>query len=349
MGLISIAVAIPVTHFLQVCFEIANDNEAPESWLVWSFNWRKLVFGPKAHRRWHYTGPLGQPHRHVRWYIRSVDAPLPETVANLWRSLVAWLTCSDPPWVLEAREAAEEALEDDCGAERQARTSRKSSDSGLESFNPMVQSRRRSITRISSHSRGESVLAEAAERADNDGASTTSSARSALELQRYKRLVTATGVIGTYICWAVFAWFIFVRATLVARAGASTDAPWPQAYGALLYKLLGDKAEEDFARSWGVSYGMNAATEWRSVVEEAAKGAVFLLIMERLRLTSPADWLEQHVDYLSLCVARRCRARLRAHFGCLHVRRQALLFKHTTLGLAGQVGIIFYHSRRVGD
>jgi hypothetical protein len=28
---------------------------------------------------------------------------------------------------------------------------------------------------------------------------------------------------------------------------------------------------------------------------------------------------------------------------------QALLFKHTTLGLVGQVSIIFYHSRRVGD
>jgi len=28
---------------------------------------------------------------------------------------------------------------------------------------------------------------------------------------------------------------------------------------------------------------------------------------------------------------------------------QALLFKHATLGLAGQVGVIFYHSRRVSD
>jgi hypothetical protein len=29
------AVAIPVTHFLANCFEIANDTEAPDSWLEW--------------------------------------------------------------------------------------------------------------------------------------------------------------------------------------------------------------------------------------------------------------------------------------------------------------------------
>jgi hypothetical protein len=36
--------AIPVTIFISTCFSIANDNEAPESWLDWS-GWRKFVFG----------------------------------------------------------------------------------------------------------------------------------------------------------------------------------------------------------------------------------------------------------------------------------------------------------------
>jgi hypothetical protein len=36
--------AIPVTVFITTCFGIANDNEAPESWLEWT-GWRKLVFG----------------------------------------------------------------------------------------------------------------------------------------------------------------------------------------------------------------------------------------------------------------------------------------------------------------
>jgi hypothetical protein len=36
------------------------------------------------------------------------------------------------------------------------------------------------------------------------------------------------------------------------------------AYGLLLYQLLGDDAEASFVRSWGVSYGLNAATEWKA-------------------------------------------------------------------------------------
>jgi hypothetical protein len=35
VGLISLAVALPVTLFLTSCFEIANDSEAPESWLFY--------------------------------------------------------------------------------------------------------------------------------------------------------------------------------------------------------------------------------------------------------------------------------------------------------------------------
>ena len=75
-------------------------------------------------------------------------------------------------------------------------------------------------------------------------------------------------------------------------------------YGMLIYKLLGDDAQASFARSWGISYGMNAATEWRTIAVEAAKGAFFLLLLERLGLTLHTEWLEQHIDYLSLCVAK---------------------------------------------
>ena len=45
VGLISLAVSLPVVLFLQTAFAIANDSEAPESWLEWPFTWRKLVFG----------------------------------------------------------------------------------------------------------------------------------------------------------------------------------------------------------------------------------------------------------------------------------------------------------------
>ena len=103
---VSIAIALPASLFLASCFSIANDSEAPESWLEW-YGWRKFVFGLNAHRKWHYTGPLGQPMRHVKWFIRSVGAPPPETAINLWHSLLAWATGTDPPWVEEWREAME--------------------------------------------------------------------------------------------------------------------------------------------------------------------------------------------------------------------------------------------------
>ena len=32
----------------------------------------------------------------------------------------------------------------------------------------------------------------------------------------------------------------------------------------LVYKLLGEGAEQSFARSWGVSYGVGAAAEWQA-------------------------------------------------------------------------------------
>ena len=32
----------------------------------------------------------------------------------------------------------------------------------------------------------------------------------------------------------------------------------------LIYKLLGDEAQNSFATSWGVSYGVGAAAEWQA-------------------------------------------------------------------------------------
>jgi hypothetical protein len=236
VGLISIAIALPVTLFLQSCFEIANDNEAPESWLEW-VGWRKLVFGLHANRRWHYAGPLGQPSRHIKWFIRSVGAPSPETILNLWASFKAWVTCSLPPWTIEAREAAEEEAE----AEAEA-------------------------------GGGDAGDASSPDAAGSEKAA-SSSVRSARALSRYKRIMAAAGFIGTYICWAVFAWCVRARVRVCVCGGRiigpklhRTRTPtfarllmrsFPQprrfifVYGMLIYKLLGDKAQQEFARSWG--------------------------------------------------------------------------------------------------
>jgi hypothetical protein len=45
----------------------------------------------------------------------------------------------------------------------------------------------------------------------SEGGETSSSVRSAQALSTYKRTIMLAGFIGTYITWALFAWFIFVR------------------------------------------------------------------------------------------------------------------------------------------
>ena len=303
VGLISIAVAMPVAYVLSTCFEVANDSEAPESWLEW-IGFHKLLWGRLAHRRWHYTGPHGQPRRFVRWYCRSATAPVSETAANLCRSLWAWLTCGEPPWTVEAREAAEakeEDVETDEGAAQNG----------------------------------------AASEAGDDCGSVVSSLESARELKRSKRTAMVFGLGCTALTWAIFVWIVFVRGPCAARRAtvaffayviclfpcSLADRPaLAQTYGALIYRLLGGNAEESFARSWGISYAMNAVTEWDDIVQEAIKGAVVMVIMERLFLTRNASWLEDHIDYLSL---------------------QALLFKRAGLSFLQQARLLFSHSKRI--
>ena len=77
--------------------------------------------------------------------------------------------------------------------------------------------------------------------------------------------------------------------------------PLPCADGMLIYRLLGDDAQQSFAKSWGISYGINAAAEWKDVAIEAAKAAVILAILERLYLTSNASWLEVRAGGKLLC------------------------------------------------
>ena len=56
---------------------------------------------------------------------------------------------------------------------------------------------------------------------------------------------------------------------------------------------------------------MNVAVEWKDVLIESLKGAVFLAILERLYVTRANSWFEDHIGTcfvcsLSLCFHRRC-------------------------------------------
>jgi len=182
VGLISLAVGLPVVQFLQTAFAIANDSEAPESWLEWPFTWRKFVFGFNAHRQWHYTGPAGQPNRYMRWFVRSVGEPPSETAINLVHSAVAAATCSEPPWTIEAREAAEEAAYD-----------------------------------ATAKSGGFLTALDTTSETSLKRSSGSSAGREARELARHKRIMATAGVLGVYICWAVFSWCVSsARTRLIA-------------------------------------------------------------------------------------------------------------------------------------
>jgi hypothetical protein len=70
VGLINIAIAIPTGMFLFRCFEIANEGEDwPDAWLEMPCGWLRvlfqLAFGRHFTGRWHYFPPLEGERRHA--------------------------------------------------------------------------------------------------------------------------------------------------------------------------------------------------------------------------------------------------------------------------------------------
>ena len=131
----------------------------------------------------------------------------------------------------------------------------------------------------------------------------------AKQLRRSKRQLTALGLFGILLLWACFAWFIFT-------------------YGLLIFELLGRDAEQSFIHSWGVSYGVGAASEWRDVLHQAVISLLVLAIAERLHLTRPVAWLEDHIDYMSTA---------------------ALLLEHGGLSYFQELRLFFTFRRRLVD
>ncbi len=171
--MISIAIALPVTLFLQGCFAIANSVNAPDAFLSWA-GWRRLAFGLDANRRWHYTGPAGQPRRYVRWHVRSGGEPAPRTALNLCASAYAWLTCAQPPWVLEARQA-----------EHAAEKAHAAAADGFDDDDD--------------ENGGDCAV-------DSYPAAAAAPLDAARRMARQKRAMAGAGLAGTYAVWAVFTW-----------------------------------------------------------------------------------------------------------------------------------------------
>ncbi len=87
MGLISVAVALPIDMFLARAFEIANEGDAPESWLDAPPGRVKLIIGKDAHQGWHLANPSEPVSDFVLWIVRY---GWESTIASLLR-LAGWL------------------------------------------------------------------------------------------------------------------------------------------------------------------------------------------------------------------------------------------------------------------
>jgi hypothetical protein len=328
VGLIAFALALPVTLFLQTCFSLANESEVPESWLQWA-GLPALVFGAKANRKWHYTGPAGQPVRFVRWYARSINAPVIETMLNLWESFKAWAMCVRPPWTMEAEESLTD-LQMPSGSPKAAQ-----SETDCDSVN---------------------------------GHAVSLSHASAKRLRFSKRRLTACGIGGVYLIWALFSWIIFT-------------------YGILIFKLLGPETQDSFVTSFGVSYGVGAAAgacalsqnfmllrpartqsriatiqastaavsalqpvsdpvwlasraEWRDIVQSAAQTLVIMAILERLHVTSSVSWLEEArtLRHVPASVYTELTRAAPQHID--YMSTQALLFQHVGLSFVQQTRLL---------
>ena len=69
VGLISVAVALPVDLFLQRAFEIANESEMPGNWLDAPPGKWKLLLGKDAHNGWRLADPRRPVSEFVRWIV----------------------------------------------------------------------------------------------------------------------------------------------------------------------------------------------------------------------------------------------------------------------------------------
>jgi hypothetical protein len=111
VGLISVAVALPVDLFLARAFELANENnDMPGSWVdEVEGNW-KFVVGKNAHNNWRLADPKNPVSDLVLWLVRYGSY---EPLLTSFIRLLGWLKRKIRERLYGKEEEAEE---DDDGA-----------------------------------------------------------------------------------------------------------------------------------------------------------------------------------------------------------------------------------------
>ena len=177
VGLISVAVALPVDMLLVRLFEASNEGDAPEQWLdAPSGTWR-LLLGSDSWKAWNYDAGVSDL---VKWQARRGAEALPSALLRL----AAWLAA-----------AARRAFG---GGDDDAKAKAKDGGGG--------------------HGDGD----------DSDDGVGFHEADARAEAWT-KRCYAFSGLLGVYVVWAAFSWVIFT-------------------YGMLIYRQLGDKAQQEFAK-----------------------------------------------------------------------------------------------------
>jgi hypothetical protein len=168
VGLISVAVALPIDLFLARAFEIANEGEVPKNWVdVPPGKW-KLLLGKDMHNGWHLADRAHPVSDFVLWLIG-------EQAEDFVTSLLML-----PMWLLGRLRGRGAAAKPQWGAKQD-----EDGDEAARAVGEQHDDEAQSSGGGSSHASGDA-------RAD------------ALR----KRLYASAGLIGVYLCWTIFSWCV---------------------------------------------------------------------------------------------------------------------------------------------
>ena len=218
VGLISLAVALPVTMFLESSFSLSNTVMSPDLWLDWPGVWWLIFIGNEANKNWHYALGGVLPSRVARWYARyySQCEPTIVTIRNISIRIKCWLLRKPCPW--EEQPEGEAVAEEEADPYELARAMDLPGNPSMSSTGLALSRRSVRLSQSAGYQAGLLSPETEAEREAREEAA---------DDVLTKRVLLSAGIVGTGITWVLFAWFTFT-------------------YGLLIYNTLGAKAQDSF-------------------------------------------------------------------------------------------------------
>ena len=261
VALIAIACSLPISIFLEYCFETSNEFEVDDKWLTWSLP-RTLVMLGRTQWRYARERP-GYVRRAVAQYANKLDKLIVEIMIV---DALRW------PFVTAARlmrgGAATAAAAEEAAAPRRAALQQDDTrgDALQQAAEAPAEGADVALERASGSTTAESIDEAAEETVAN---------------ARCGRRIGALGLAAVYACWAVFTWILF-------------------AYGSLMVHMVSDDAANDYLRTWGIAYAIDQGKEWKGVVKAALVAVAALYVLDYFVIIRNDAWFEEHIDTLSV-------------------------------------------------